>query len=157
MDNDVELLEDVDDEVEVEVDVLVEVDVDVLVEVEVLEEVEVDEDDDVELLEDVDEDDTEVEMLVEMDVDTDVEIEVLGGIDEVETDVVLTVLVVLVPPPVIPAWTTNGNITIAKTTMLNTIPILLIDISAPLLMLNGTFKILKCCCYVQVSRNMNER
>ena len=154
MDNDVELLEDVDDEVEVEVDVLVEVDVDVLVEVEVLEEVEVDVEDDVELLEDVDEDDTEVEMLVEMDVDTDVEIEVLEEVDEDVEDVVL---VVLVPPPVIPAWTTNGNITIAKTTMLNTIPILLIDISAPLLMLNGTFKILKCCCYVQVSRNMNER
>jgi len=58
--------------------------------------------------------------------------------------------VVLVPPPTMPAWATNGNITIAKTAMLNTIPILLIDISAPLLMLSGTIKILKCCCYVQV-------
>ena len=112
---------------EVEVDVLVEVDVDVLVEVEVLEEVEIDVDNDVELLEDVDEED----------------------------------VVLLVPPPPPPgplkAWTTNGNITIAKTAMLNTIPTLPIDISAPLLMLSSTFKILKCCCYVRVSRNMNGR
>ena len=129
VDEDVEVLEDVED-VDVEVDVLVEVEVDVLVEVEVLEEVE------------------EVEEVDEVDVGIDVLVEV---------EAMLVVLVVLVPPPTMPAWATNGNITIAKTAMLNTIPTLPIDISAPLLMLSSTFKILKCCCYVRVSRNMNGR
>ncbi len=140
VDEDVDVLEDVDDvEMEVEVDVLVEVEV-----LEEVDEVEVDVLVEVEVLEEVD----------EVEVDVLVEVEVLGA---VEVDAMLVVLVVDVPPFTIPAWTTNGNITIAKTARLNTIPILLIDISAPLLVLNGTVKILKRCCYAGVGQTTKGR
>ena len=131
----VDVLEDVDEvDVEVEVEVLVEVEVEVLVEVEV------------EVLVDVD-------VLVGTVVLTDVDM--LVDVDEV--DVMLVVLVVLVAPPIPLAWTTNDNPIIARTAMLNTIPTLLIDMYAPLIMLSGTVKILKCCCHIQAGQNKKGR
>ena len=131
----VDVLEDVDEvDVEVEVEVLVEVEVEVLVEVEV------------EVLVDVD-------VLVGTVVLTDVDM--LVDVDEV--DVMLVVLVVLVAPPIPLAWTTNDNPIIARTAMLNTIPTLLIDMYAPLIMLSGAVKILKCCCHIQAGQNKKGR
>ena len=145
VDDNVEVLEDVDvDEVEV-------------LEVEVL------------VLEDVDEVDVEVEVevLVEVEVEVLVDVDVLVGtvvltdvdmlVDVDEVDVMLVVLVVLVAPPIPLAWTTNDNPIIARTAMLNTIPTLLIDMYAPLIMLSGTVKILKCCCHIQAGQNKKGR